>query len=387
MKSTTREKTTEKIQKLRQLLHQFPELSGNEKGTRKRLTDFFRELNTDAFYDDIGGKSMAWEFSGESPETTVIFRADMDALPIEDEIDEPYRSENESVGHKCGHDGHMAVLAGLASRLSENPPSKTRIICLFQAEEETGQGAEKIVNHQWFRKLNPDYVFGLHNLPGFEQGTIIARQGIFASASVGMIIKLKGKSSHAGHPEEGISPAGAIANLTDFIIHEIDFSSFHDFSLATIIHFSLGEVAFGTSPGFGRFMLTLRAAREDDLEKLIAIIEDKCREVSHKEGLGYEISFTERFPSTENHEEGYGLVLQAAKDCSYRVETPGSPFSWSEDFGHYLKNCKGAFFGLGAGKKTPGLHHPDYDFPDEILENGIDMFYKICRILENEKRI
>lgn len=367
---------------LRQKLHAYPELSGSENKTKNILHDFFSNLNPTRFNSSPGGNSIAWEFSAEDPSKTIMFRADMDALPIPDEIDKPYVSTLENTGHKCGHDGHMSILSGLASLINDNPPEKTRVILLFQAEEETGQGAKKVTEGDWFRSLKPDYVFGLHNLPGFPENHIILKDGIFASASVGMKIKIRGKSAHAGQPEDGISPAMALAKLSRFVQVEIDYSKFNNFTLATIIHLRLGEVAFGTSPGEADFMLTLRAADEDDLESLTNIITEKVKNTCKEEKLKHEIDFTEQFPSTVNHPGAYNMVLKAAKKNNLDFVNIDKAFRWSEDFGHYLKHSKGAFFGLGAGKGVPALHNPDYDFPDDILISGVKMFYNLYRQTE-----
>ncbi len=370
------------IIELRRKLHAYPELSGSEDNTKNILTDYFSKLNRIKFYSSIGGNSIAWEFCPAEYAKTLIFRADMDALPIPDEIEKPYVSKFADIGHKCGHDGHMAILSGFAQLLNAHPPEKTRVILLFQAEEETGQGAEKVTEGEWFNKLNPDYVFGLHNLPGFPENTIVLKDEIFASASAGMKIKLKGKSSHAGQPEDGISPAMAIAKLTRYVQQEIDYGSFRNFTLATIIHMRLGEIAFGTSPGEADFMLTLRAADEEDLDSLTQMISRKTEELCQEENLKYKIEFTERFPSTLNHHEGYKMIVRAAEEAGLKMTQIEKAFRWSEDFGHYLKHANGAFFGLGAGSGVPALHNPDYDFPDNILISGVKMFYHLYRQIE-----
>ncbi len=361
----------------RRKLHKQPELSGREKNTIQMLREYFKDLNPDKFHTGIGGNSIAFEFSPQQYEKTLVFRADMDALPIHDEINTDYRSEFDSIGHKCGHDGHMAILSAFSAMIPELRPVKTRLIILFQAEEETGQGAEKVVNSDWYKKLMPDFVFGLHNLPGFKSKTIILREKIFASSSVGMIIKLTGKSSHAGQPEDGITPAPALAKLINFVQEEIDYDDFHNFCLATIIHIKLGDIAFGTSPGKADFMLTLRAADERDLEKLIKIIKERSAIICNEESLIQNISYTEKFPSTVNHADGTNIVREAAAKANLEIQLIPEAFRWSEDFGHYLKHSNGAFFGIGAGLNTPRLHNPDYDFPDEIIEAGMEMFLQI----------
>jgi amidohydrolase len=385
---TEREKLkqiVEKATELRKELHRIPEVSGKENKTRDLLKEFFNSLQPDHFHENIGGNSIAWEFSGSSPITTLVLRADMDALPIHDDIPQEWASKYPGVGHKCGHDGHMAILAGFAGFIAKQPFKNTRLILLFQAEEETGMGAEKVSTGKWFQQIKPDYVFGLHNLPGFKTGRVILKEDVFASASVGMKIKLKGKSSHAGQPEDGVNPAMALAHLIRFVSEDINFENFQGFTLATIIHIRLGEIAFGTSPGEAWFMLTLRAARENDLEKLTGMIRQRTEEICIQEGLKHKIEFTEQFPSTVNHKTGFEMVREAASEAGLEIHPIDKAFRWSEDFGHYLKNVKGAFFGLGSGEGVPALHNPDYDFPDEIIAAGIKIFYQLFKKVENQQ--
>jgi amidohydrolase len=377
-----KQKVLLQAEEIRKKLHKYPELSGKEYQTKEILKEHFKELKPDFIYKNIGGNSIAFEFSAPHPENTILFRADMDALPIPDEIDADYKSEFQDIGHKCGHDGHMAILFSFALLLQVNPPERTKLILLFQAEEETGQGAEKIVNNDWFKNLKPDFVFGLHNLPGFNTNTVILKNGIFASSSVGMKIELLGRSSHAGQPEDGINPASAIARLINFLHKNLDYKKFRRFTLATIIHIKLGEIAFGTSPGKADFFLTLRAEDEIDLDKLIQIIESEVKSICNDEKLKFGINFTEKFPSTENDAKGYELVKIAAKESALEMIEIPEAFRWSEDFGHYLKYSSGAFFGIGAGIETPRLHNPDYDFPDEIILSGVDMFFQLFTIID-----
>lgn len=372
----------EPLYKFRREMHRYPELSGGEKETVRRIQMFIHKFNPENVYPEIGGKSIAFAFSSGNFEQTVMFRADMDALPIEEELSLPHQSVIKGISHKCGHDGHTAILLGLASYLHHHPPKKVRVILLFQAEEETGTGAEKVVSHEIYQKLKPDFVFGLHNLPGFPKKSIILKDSTFAAASVGMILRFKGRSTHAGQPEKGINPSQCIADLVSYINSEVSRYRLNDFHLVTIIHISLGEVAFGTSPGEGSLMLTLRAFRDEDLKTLKERISKKAGEHSKKHRLTSVIRFTEAFPATVNHSREVKLLEGCAHELNLEVVKPDEAFRWSEDFGHYLHNSHGAFFGLGAGLNLPDLHNPDYDFPDDIMETGINMFSCILRKIE-----
>lgn len=364
----------------RKYLHKYPELSKKEYKTAKKIKEFISGNTPDEIIEKLGGTGLAAIHNGKSHGKTVLIRADIDALPISEINDFEHKSVFPEVGHKCGHDGHTTILAGLSVVLRENPPEKGRVVLLFQPSEETGEGADMVLNDPQFEKLKPDFVFALHNLPGYETSSIVIRKQHFAAASKGMTVKLFGKTSHAANPELGISPALAVAE----IIQQLSSLSalkdgFHDFKLITVIHTRIGEIAFGTTPGYAEVRATLRSFRNDDMEvltnKAVAIVED----ASDKYGLKPEIGWQEEFPATINDEKCVQVLRQVAEENQFNVDEPGSPFRWSEDFGYFTLKYPGALFGIGSGEKHPSLHNPDYDFPDEIIPTGIRMFDGIIR--------
>lgn len=159
-----------------------------------------------------------------------------------------------------------------------------------------------------------------------------------------MVIKLFGKTSHAAEPEYGISPVIAMAKITTEMsrIHRtLDFS---DLTLATVIHSELGEIAFGTSPGYGEVRITLRAMKDEDMSILIDEAENLVHKYCEDDGLGCEISYTEVFPSTINSDEAYGIMQEAAALMDLEFKQLETPFKWSEDFGQYKLQYKTGFF-------------------------------------------
>ena len=183
---------------LRHHLHARPELSGQECDTAGRVGEFIRAHTKAEIINGLGGAGMAAVFEGSSPGPTVMFRADLDALPILERSGVEYRSGVEGVAHLCGHDGHMAILCGLAQHLSARPPQKGRAVLLFQPAEETGSGAAQVIADPRFDRIRPDYAFALHNLPGYPAGSVVWRKGVCASASRGLVIRLQGSSAQAG---------------------------------------------------------------------------------------------------------------------------------------------------------------------------------------------
>lgn len=364
--------------KLRKQLHQTAELSGDEKNTAATIRDFLFANNPDRIIENLGGHGLAAVYEGANPGPAVMFRCELDALPIEELNHFPHRSASQRVSHKCGHDGHMAIVAGLSNVLEIHPPEKGRVILLFQPAEETGEGAEKIINDPKFAEIVPDYAFALHNLPGYPLNQIILKENIFASASSGIMVSLEGKTSHASEPEKGISPALALSEIIGSI-NDLNNNKgyFSDFSLVTIIYARLGEKAFGTSPGSAEIFCTIRSYENNDLKKMGNKIHKIVEQITQFHNLKFKINHTEEFPSTENDPELVQLLSELAGENKLQTVDVDYPFRWSEDFGHFTSKHKGVLFGLGAGAKQPALHHPDYDFPDDIIPAGIQIFNSV----------
>ncbi len=374
----------QKIVELRHELHQNPELSGSEFITAERIANFLVQCNPTELIRGIGGNGIACIYKGNEEGPSVLFRCDMDALPIDEENDFEYKSKEKGVSHKCGHDGHMAIMAGLADLFSKNPPKKGQVILLFQPSEENGYGASRVLNDEKFKKLKIDYVFALHNLPGFKKGSIVLKDETFASASKGIVIKLTGKISHAAEPENGNSPAIPMSNIIKELTFLPNENRFSDFTLVTVVHSRLGEVAFGTSPGYAEIMATLRAYTNDDMQILTERVETIARENTFRYNLKLGMSYTEEYPAIINNNELTEAIRTIAVKNKIEIEELKEPFRWSEDFAHFTQKFPGALFGLGSGENHPQLHNPDYDFPDTIIENGVKIFYEIYSQIVNK---
>ncbi|UII19226.1 amidohydrolase [Fulvivirga ligni] len=373
------------LQELRYDIHQYPEVSGEEKRTAAKIKQFVVQYNPDEVVEGIGGTGLAFIFNGKDSGPTIMFRAELDALPIHEINDFDHRSKYDNKGHKCGHDGHMIMVAGLAGLLDKTRPERGKVILMFQPAEETGQGARWMLDDVKFEGIRPDFIFALHNLPGFSKHQIILKEGTFAAASKGLIIELEGKTSHAAEPENGNSPALAMSELQNFMYHLVDNTAdLQGFSLATVVHSRLGERAFGVTPGHAVVMTTIRAYDDEDLRKMQSTAEVFAQKLGKKYGLQVKISETESFSSTLNSPEALDMVKVAVDQLNLDTKEKDIPFKWSEDFGLFTQKFSGSLFGLGAGIDTPDLHNPDYDFPDEITSTGIKVFYNIIDNLLNK---
>ncbi|MFA4839874.1 MAG: amidohydrolase [Candidatus Neomarinimicrobiota bacterium] len=364
---------------LRREIHRHPELSNEERTTTERLIRFISAHSKPSqIVQNISGHGFLILFDSGQPGKTVAIRAELDALPIHEKTDLPYKSETSGVSHQCGHDGQMAILAGLAHLLGQQPPKAGIVMLIFQPAEETGEGAHRMIADANFSKFPIDLIFGFHNLPGFPFGKIIVREQTFCAASCGMVAALTGHPSHASHPESAVSPALAMAEMIQAlsaIPHTPDSSE--DFSLLTVIHARLGEIAFGTTPGDAVVMATQRAYTDERLNRLKTETEKLIRAISMKHHLACEFSYRDVFSACVNHPEAVWQIRNAAESCGLETIELEKPFRWSEDFGYFASRFPGAYFGIGAGENHPDLHDGGYDFPDELIEPGLSILQRL----------
>ncbi len=378
---------TEELVTLRRTLHGLAETADGEKETAHYVRGYIERYEPDEIVTGIGGHGLAAVYRGEDADgPTVLVRCELDALPIPETVTLDYASKREGKAHKCGHDGHMTMVSGLAPRLHAHPPGKGRVILLYQPAEETGQGARRVLDDRKFSALTPDYAFALHNLPGFPMGEVVLMDGTFASASEGLIVKLKGATSHAAEPNEGRSPALAAAQLIQGLTAmPQSCTPMHEAALVTVIHARIGERAFGTTPGEGVVMATLRTHTPETMDALADHCVSFAKAVAATYDLECETSWTESFPATISDRGCVKLVEEAAQARGVKTLRYDVPFGWSEDFGHFTASCKGALFGLGSGENQPALHNPTYDFPDELIATGVKVFEEIIRRLTDAR--
>lgn len=365
---------------LRRALHAAPELSGHEVETARRIATRLDGLEPDELVTGLGGHGVAAVFEGDAPGRTVLLRAELDALPIQEGTGAEHASEVAGVAHLCGHDGHMAMLYGAARRLALRRPARGRFVALFQPAEETGEGGPAVAADPRFSALRPDLAFAVHNLPGEPLGSIVVRPGSMNCASRGLEVVLRGWTSHAAHPEDGRSPATAMCCLVEGLQDGRLVGDRRGFCAVTVVHARLGEQAFGTSPGEARVLVTLRAERDDDMEQLASASCELAASVAAAEGLKVETAWHDVFAATTNSEDAAALVREVASASGCVVRTPPAPIRWSEDFGALIaRSGGGALIGLGSGEAQPQLHRPEYDFPDALIEPGVLFLERLAR--------
>ncbi|MEO9210714.1 MAG: amidohydrolase [Ginsengibacter sp.] len=369
----------DKLTSTRKAFHAHPEISEHEFETQKRILDFLSK-ESNAPIKKVGKTGVLASFESNQAGPTVMIRGDIDALPIIETNTFDYKSKSKGVSHKCGHDGHTTILLGLAQLLSEQPIKKGKVLLLFQPAEENGMGAEAVLNDEKFTQENIDYVFALHNLPGYKTHEIVVKENEFTGNVKSVILKMTGKTSHAAEPEQGINPSMAISEIftyADRITNNKPEES--DFFLMTPVYAALGDLAYGISAGYGEVHFTIRSWSTDLMGQRSKEIIDFMEETCKKHQLKPEFSWTQVFHANINHPEAVDFIRKAATQNKLILTERDYPFRWGEDFGLFTQRYKGAMFGIGAGISTPALHNPDYDFPDEITETGIRMFHQIIQ--------
>ena len=365
---------------IRRELHQHPELSGHEARTARFVEDKLQAFHPTKVIRHVGGHGLLVEYFFSEDGPTVLFRADMDAVAVQEPDDIPHHSQTPGVAHKCGHDGHTTILLRFARMLSERPLPKGRVLLLFQPAEENGSGSKAVLDTKVLDYYKIDKAFALHNIPGYPASAVLCKEDSFTCAVVSATITLTGKTSHAAEPQKGISPIPATLNIVDELLrwNNTDIQS-DDYFLSTIVEIHVGEEAYGVSAGNSVIRATLRAKTDKLLhqhaQQLKELVATECKRTPD---LQHEMEWLEPFSANENDPQSVGMIKNAALRNNLPYIELQTPFSWGEDFGLFTQQYKGAIFGLGSGENCAPLHSPQYDFPDEVIETGATLFYTIA---------
>ena len=373
-----------KLINLRRELHQYPELSLQESATATRIETFIQQFNPTKILRNVGGHGLisCYAFGDYGPHIGI--RCELDALPILEENKLSYQSKNIGVSHKCGHDGHMAIVAGLSPWLAEQNFNRGKVSLLFQASEENGKGAAQMLQDYRFKQLGIDYLFALHNIPGEELHKVLVMENGFSAEVLSFSVVLTGKESHAADPEKGLNPSSTMAKIITGL-NELNVANpeHDDFAVLTPVHISMGEKNYGISPAAGELHYTIRTWSTLKMERLKETIKKTISSVCKEESIDYEMDWFEYFPAAANHTECNAIIRNAAATLDLRQVERQYPFKFGEDFGWFTKDYKTGMFGLGAGVDTPSLHNKDYDFPDDLITTGLHMFKSIITNILN----
>ena len=366
----------------RRHLHRRPELSGEEEWTAAEIRQALERLQPDKVLGGLGGHGVAAVFAGAESGPTVLFRAELDALPITEASGADWQSETEGKGHLCGHDGHMAMLLGFGRLLARRPVRRGRVVLMFQPAEEDGSGARAVVADSRYAAITPDWAFAIHNEPGLPFGHVATRAGLMNCASRGLAITLSGRTSHAAERELAVSPVPLIGPVTQGLEALGPGGDLDDgFRLVTITHVRAGEPTFGITPGDAQIFATLRAGDDDAIAEIDSAARAVVDSLCAPHGLTAAYGTHDDFAASVNDAEATAVAVSALAALDIPHGGDGLPMRAFEDFGVFGWATKSAMLCLGPGERHPALHQPDYDFPDDLIPVGARIFDRIARDL------
>ncbi|HSG54983.1 MAG TPA: amidohydrolase [Paracoccaceae bacterium] len=372
----------------RRRLHQTPELSGQEVWTAREVAAALERLAPDALVTGLGGQGVIARFGGAEPKLRLMLRCELDGLPIAETNAFAHRSRTAGQGHLCGHDGHMAIVMGVAQALARKRSQHVDVSLLFQPAEETGAGAQAVLDDPRFAMFVPDVAVALHNMPGLPMGQVALRAGAMCCASRGLRIALEGRTAHASQPETGLSPAGAMTEIMAGLqaLNVASEPQAVPDRMATVTHAVLGAPTFGVAPGAAEVFVTLRTIHDAGMQDLCDAAQALVQSVSVRHGLTVTWTWHDIFAATRNDAQAAALVRRAVKGRGLDCVNLPQPMRWSEDFGRFGAVAPVALFLLGAGQSTPALHNPDYDFPDALIAVGVAAFLAIIAEVGSDTR-
>ncbi len=356
------------IQDHRRALHRIPELDRQLPKTMAYLASRLEGLRCRVFSPMEGALCAFFDFGQP---TALAFRADADALPIQENTGAAYASRHPGRMHACGHDGHMAILLELARRLDGRRDLAHNILLVFQPAEETTGGARELCRTGIFQQYAVEAIFGLHLWPGLEAGVIASREQELMSRSCELTVTVEGKSAHIAKPRQGLDALRAGVALYSRVIR---LEQSLPEGVFRVLNF--GKLESGTVRNAISAKTTLwgslRAFQEEVFQGLQAGVREIAAQVQQETGCTVTVHMTQGYPAVMNPPALYRQV-KALVDFQELAE----PSMTTEDFAWYQQSLPGLFFFLGLGD-VPALHADTFDFDDTILEKGADFFEELA---------
>ncbi|MGX1740029.1 M20 aminoacylase family protein [Bosea sp. NPDC055353] len=365
----------------RRHLHAHPEFGFEEKRTAAFVAAKLREFGLDEVVEGVGGTGVVGTLKRGSGNRAIALRADMDALRITEQSEQPYRSQSPGVMHACGHDGHTAMLLGAARLLAEEGGFDGTVRFLFQPAEEWGRGALAMLDDGLMERFPFEEIYGLHNMPGLEIGRFQTRAGAFMSAEDNFEIVLKGVGGHAAKPHAGsevlVAACALVMQLQTIVSRRL---SPADIAVVSVTEL-LTDGTRNALPGTARILGDARSFRPEvsaAIERQMGII---ARGTAESYNLSPELTYTREFVPLVNDAALSQEALAAARTVlgEANVATASEPMTGSEDFARFLDHVPGCFAYVGNGEGSAPLHNPSYDFDDRGLIHGARFHAGIIR--------
>lgn len=362
----------------RRHLHTIPELGLDCPETARFVSERLREFGVDEIHEGIARTGIVAIINGQGDGPTIGLRADMDALPIPEETGLDYASENPGKMHACGHDGHTTMLLGAARYLAETRNFTGRVALIFQPAEETGGGAGVMVDEGIMDRFDISQVYALHNAPGIEEGVFHTSPGPIMAAVDTFHIHIQGKGGHGAMPHETRDPVMAacgIAQAIQTIVSRNNYALDDLVVSVTQIHTgTVDNVIPDTAYINGTVRTFDKAVQKMVMDRMAQIVAGQAASYGVQAELDYEVGY----PATINDPASTGFAAGVAREISgdNRVLAESGREMGAEDFSYMLEARPGAYLFLGQGAGA-GLHHPKYDFNDEIAPVGASFFARI----------
>ncbi|HET9537079.1 MAG TPA: M20 aminoacylase family protein [Mesorhizobium sp.] len=364
----------------RRHLHSIPELNFDLYETSAFVAQKLKEFGCDEVATGIARTGVVGIIKGRRGDgSTIGLRADMDALPILEATSKAYASQRAGKMHACGHDGHTAMLLGAAKYLTETRNFPGTVAVIFQPAEEGGGGGNVMVQEGMMERFAIGKVFGMHNMPGLPIGEFAIRPGPIMAATAEFTVKVKGKGGHAAMPHRTIDPIvvasqmvtslQTIASRTTDPVESIVVS-------VTKIH---GGDAYNVIPETVEFAGTVRTLKKEVAARAGERIHAICQGIAAAYGATVDVHYDSNYPVTFNHPEETAFAGDIAASIAgdSQVHRNIQPLMGGEDFSYMLEARPGAFIFIGNGD-TANLHHPAYDFNDDVIPHGISYWVRLA---------
>ncbi len=361
-------------------LHAHPELLYDVHRTAASVADKLKSFGCDDVVPGIGRTGVVGVIRGSKPGAKVIgLRADMDALPLEEETGLPYRSTAPGKMHACGHDGHTAMLLGAAKYLAETRNFAGTAVVIFQPAEEGGAGGLAMVKDGLIDRFGIEEVYGMHNYPGIPVGEFGIRPGAIMAAADHIEIALEGKGGHAARPHLAVDTilvgAQIITALQSIVSRNVDPLQS---AVVSICMFQAGHTD-NVIPQHARLRGTARSLTPEIRDQLQQRIGEVVDGTARLYGATAKITYHRGYPVLVNHERQTAFAAEVAREIAGgdKVDTDIAPMMGAEDFSYMLAERPGAFIFVGNGDSA-GLHHPAYDFNDETIPIGTSYWVRLA---------
>jgi hippurate hydrolase len=364
----------------RQDLHAHPELLYDVTRTAGSVAEKLREFGCDEVVPGIGRTGVVGVIRGRKGASakTIGLRADMDALPIEEASNLPYKSKVPGKMHACGHDGHTAMLLGAARYLAETRNFAGTAVVIFQPAEEGGAGGKAMVEDGMMDRFGIDEVYGMHNFPGLPLGEFSIRPGPIMAAADYISIDIEGRGAHAARPHLGIDSvlvgAQIISNLQSIVSRNVDPL---EAAVVSICVFHAGS-ADNVIPQTAKLSGTARSLTPHTRDLLEKRIPEIAEGTAKLHGASARVRYRRGYPVLNNHPAQTDFAATVAGEIAGKdkVDTAMAPVMGAEDFSYMLNARPGAFIFVGNGDSA-GLHHPAYNFNDDAIPFGTSYWVKL----------